>query len=1591
MRERWHSNKWNTREISKETDADGLALFDLERRANSGVELFASAILKDRQAFSTGNSWWHNWREGAPWKIYAFTDRPAYRPKETVNWKFIARRYADGIYSTPANQTVEFQINDPRGTKVKEGKATLNSFGSAWGSLELTEQMPLGEYRVTFWDEGRKNHVGDATLFRLEEYKLPEFKVAVSTPEEDSSGTGVSPVRSKKTFRLGDVVEVTVQADYYFGGPVANANVEVVVNQNPYWQHWPQPREFPWFYEDMDQQGGNRGRGWGGGGQIVKRETLKTDATGKATLTFETPRGQGQDLEYRIEARVTDSSRREIVGNGTVRVTRQRYFVHADADHRLYKPQDKVTVEFKAADANQQPVVCEGTVKVTRDYWWEIWIAPDGREVKGDDLKQLRSKIAIWPPPPSRTNEPGWRLKFRGYEHDEILTKTLKTDTNGAAQLDFKPEREGYYRVAWTSEDAISNLKSQISNPIRAETTVWVCTGKSTEIGYRTGGLEIIVDKDTFRVGQKAPVMIQTPDNGRFVLFTVESDDLHSVKLIRLDGTVKLVELDVTEQHVPNIFLNAAMVSGKQLFTDSKQVVVPPTKNFLTVDVKPDRAQYQPRDEGSFTVTTRDHEGKPVAAEVALSLVDESVFYIQSDYAGDPRQFYFGTKRPQTTQTGSTFNQRRYVKLVRVDDALIDENEVEAYEMRKKGQARSEDGRNRWDAQGMESDEFALADKDGSAVMFEQAGGMGGGGGGARERRQLGASRLSGMAMNQPAATAAPMSDAKFKSDESKMLAKEMPAQPPGGEDPAVVVRSDFRSTILWQPDVATGADGKATVKVKYPDSLTGWKATARAVTGGNQFGIADATTRTKQPLIVRLQAPRFFVVGDLVLVSAVINNNTDQPLPVSSELEVEGLVISGIGIKDGVVVKGMRAGTVTVPANSEVREDWAVFVKNPGPVKLKVTGRGGKYSDAMEKTFIAHDHGIEKFIAKSGKVRGDDVTVKLDLPARKVDSTKLTVQVTPSLAVTMLDALPYLIDYPYGCTEQTMSRFLPATIVAKTLKDAGMQPEDVMGRVFGGIETNSAAATQPKGKRDLAKLDEMTKAGLDRLYDFQHGDGGWGWWKEGQSDHWMTAYVVWGLSLAKQAGVAVKPEVARRGAAFLDKTLVEQEENHDMQAFMLHALAAHKAAQNESGLSKLEVKAFDNLWTNREKLNAYTRSLLALSAHYFGKTTESKTLIENLENGVKRDDRPDASVLVGGPSTINSQPSTILGTAHWGEDGIYWRWSDGGVEATAFALRALLAIDPTNKLVEPVANWLIKNRRGAQWSNTRDTAIVVLAMTDYLKVSGEIAPDLEYVLSVNGTKIASKKVSGADVFNAPSRFEVDAKLIKDSNEIRIQVKPGKPTPSPSKEGNRQGSRDSKLPSSGGAWGGSPVYFVVEAKFFSLEEPIAAAGNEIFVKREYFKLVGRPTLLKGYVYDKESLRDGESVKSGERVETVITIEGKNNYEYLIFEDLKPAGFEAVEIRSGESLYAKELRGKAESRKQKAEMDYTSRTRWVYQELRDRKVALFIDKLPEGVWEIRYDLRAEVPGEFHALPVLGHAMYVPEIRCNGAELRVKVKD
>ena len=1509
--ERYYTGrKWVWTDHTAKTNKQGLAVFSLKDSPNT-EGLFVSAKTGDRQAFSRATS--RRYRSHRQqWKLYVFTDRPAYRPNETAHWKVIARNYDGSVYSIPADEIVEYQITDPRGAKLKAGTLKLNAFGSAWDSFDLTESNPLGTYQVTFSDKGKKQTIGSATLFRLEEYKLPEFKVSVKTPSENGK---------QKTFRLGDEVEVNIQAEYYFGGPVANANVEVLVYQRPFQQYWRPSHDYPWYYQDSQ-----RSYYWGGKGQQVQREVLKTDAGGLATLTFNTPRNN-QDLEYLIETRVTDASRREIVASEKIRVTRQSYAVYLNPEHNITRPQDKLKINITSLDANNQPVQASGTVRVTRDIQFEIWLDPKGREVQGQELKNLRGKFSVFPPPSATPTGPSWKLQFRGIRHDEILTRSAKTDATGKAEFTFTPEREGYYRVEWTG-------KEKGAPPVKGSTTVWVATRATTDLNIRHGGLEIIVDKDTFHSGQTTPVMLMASANDRYVLFSVEGDDLYSYQLVHMEGPVKLIQLDIREKHVPNIFLNAVMVSDRRMFQDSRQVIVPPVKNFLEVKVESDSDRYQPQEEGTLTVTTLDHAGNPVSAEVALGLVDESVYTIQQDLAPDPRKFFFGKKRIQRLQTRSTFQFKSYLKLVEGEKGrLLDEKKLQ----------NKNNSLARYDTQEMDGSKVrreAVPKKGKSSVGFRQSG-------------MLAEDHMAPLA-SVPA---------------SQRVAEESIA---GGADggPAVQVRADFRATAFWQPHLVTDRDGKARVKVTFPDSLTQWRTTVRAVSKKNQFGIASATMRTRKPLIVRLQAPRFFVVGDALTVSALINNNTETALKVRPSINTEGLTLLG-AIFDGKRTEGSKE--IRVPAGDEKRIDWKVRVDRPGSAKTRVAVRGKNYSDAMEKSFVVYDHGIEKFIAKSGKMRGDEISVRLDVPKkRKKNGTSLVVQVAPSIAVTMLDSLPYLIDFPYGCTEQTMSRFLPAIITAKTLADLGLKPDSIAGRIFGGIDATVAEKTHPKGKKDLGSLNRMVDKGLERLYDFQHSDGGWGWWKKGESDHFMSAYVLWGLTLAKNAGVAVNRDALERAFRFLDRELVEEETRFDQQAWMLHALADAHVTLKMRKISPFQSTALKNLWRHRSKLNAYTRSLLAVAAFHYGEKEKAEILIENLENGVKIDHAPDASIVQRGEQKSGKG---VMATAHWGEDGIHWRWSDGGVEATAFALRALLLIDPENKLVEPVTNWLVKNRRGAHWSNTRDTAITVLALNDYLQQSGELNADLEYEIFVNGHSIALTKVD--DVLTAPSIYPVDLKFIRDEkNEFQIVRKQGK----------------------------GPLYFSIQAKYFSLEEPVTPAGTGIFLRRQYYKLVGRPTLLKGQVYDRIPLNDGDSVLSGERIETLITLEAKNNTEYLVIEDLKPAGFESVKIQSGESLYARELKSSALNRKleksrkalsgesiENVASDYTGRSRWVYQELRDRKLAMFIDKLPEGIWEIRTTLRAEVPGKFHALPVLGHAMYIPEIRANGKEIRLTVQD
>ncbi|MBI4574650.1 MAG: hypothetical protein HY722_00100 [Planctomycetes bacterium] len=1339
----------------------------------SHTSLFVRAQAGDRHAIAHSSTGWWSRRE-VETRAYVETDRPAYRPGETVHFRCVTRhRDPEGAWKPVAGEAVMVRVQDPSGERVLESRLEADEFGTVMGELALAEEPPLGMWHVQVEDE-RGSGTGWGQ-FRVEEYKLPEFRLSVTPDRPD--------------YRLGDTLGLAVRVEYYFGGPVSEAEVEALVYRRPYWHAFPRTREFPWYYEGMDR-GERWAWGWGPG-EHVATFSGRTDAEGAFHFDLATAapglaaegRRRGQDdVEYTVEVRAVDRSRREVTGTSQVRVTEDPWFVLVEPARWVHAPGDRVEVRLAAASPNGKPVSVEGRLLLERAAW---------NEERGD------------------------------YDHEEVRALAAATGADGEGAAEFVVEAPGYYRLRMV-------CPREGGPPIEAAAWFWVAGEDEAWLGYHTSGLKLAMDRDTYRPGDRARVLVASAFEGATVLLSVEAEGVVQHQVLRLAGRARALELPVEAGFAPNVHVTAALVRDARMHVDTVQVVVPPVEAFIHVEVKPDRETVRPGEAASLEVSARGHDGAPVDAQVSLAVVDESVHAIQSELALPVERFFYGEVRPLAVYTTSSFQAIRY-------------------------RTKSEETASAGPEGDGGGDRFAEAR--GAAYAGDEVGG------------------------EAPRPTAPPMAmegAARAKSEGSGAPAEQ------GGEvalAPVAAVREDFRATAFWAATVRTGAEGRTTVRVELPDSLTEWRATARAFDRGPRVGQGRAALKTQKNLMCRLQAPRFFVERDQVTISAIVNNRYPEDLEAEVSLDPSGLRLLGEAVR-----------RVTVPAGGEARVDWACEAVLAGTARLTASARTRLESDAMARDYPVLPHGMEQVLTRVGSTR-DRAEVVLRLPeARNPAATRLSVTLSPSIAAAMLDALPYLAGYPYGCVEQTLSRFVPSVIVSRTLRDLGVEAPEV-----------------------AHDLPAKVRAGLARLHDFQHADGGWGWWRDDGSRPWMTSYVAWGLALARDAGAEVDPGVLDRACAFLLGRLVELD--GEELAFALHALA-----QAGRGPDAIPARELDRAWEGRDRLDACARALLSLAFHRLGDARRATVLLENLEDLVVADEEN--------------------GTAHFGRRDGWWRWSEGAVQATSHALRAYVAAAPGHPLVPRLVKWMVHNRRGERWDNTRDTAVAVLAFTDYLRASRELAAGYQVHVSVNGARVRSFEFRRDDPFPRDRRAVLelpDEALRPGENRVLLEREGGEGT----------------------------LYWSASLAFYTLEEDLRGDGHEVLVARRYERVVEEPGKEAAYL----PLEPGAPVKSGDRVRVTLTLESKNDYEYILVEDPKPAGLEAVETHSG--------------------------WRWEglgYQlELRDERVALFLSDLPEGRHEVSYLLRAEVPGAFHALPARAEAMYVPEVRGTGDEARFQVLD
>ncbi|MHB1456137.1 MAG: MG2 domain-containing protein, partial [Armatimonadota bacterium] len=678
-------------------------------------------------------------------------------------------------------------------------------------------------------------------------------------------------------------------------------------------------------------------------------------------------------------------------------------------------------------------------------------------------------------------------------------------------------------------------------------------------------------------------------------------------------------------------------------------------------------------------------------------------------------------------------------------------------------------------------------------------------------------------------------------------------------------VRKNFPDTAYWSPDIRTNSAGEATISMPVPDSLTTWRATARAITGDTQVGWAVQKVKATKDLIVRLQAPRFLTQNDQLSIGAALHNYTDRSQRVQLKLEVKGLDLRGELIK-----------TVTINKGQVLRFEWPVTAAKVGNAHLTVYAKGETDSDATEVNLPVFPHGLDRIRTTNGAVDRES-TIRINVPNSAIPETvNLELRMAPTTAGIMLGSLKYLADYPYGCVEQTMSKFLPTVIAADTLKSLGRQD------------------------KELEKvLPSMVEVGLKSIYDFQRPDGGWGWWED-ESSPYTTAYVVYGLTHARNAGYEVDADVLRKGIQSLKTQLArvytatkvktpDQAPFADptQRVYMMYALALN----GESDANQLI-----DVYNKRKEMGIYGKAILALTLYETGAR----------ETAVRITDE------------IVGESKVFKGMRSWkAEDG--WDWDNSSIEASAYALRAIIRRNPKDPMAEEVVRWLTLKRSGYRWESTKDTAAVIYALAEYIKAGVDVK-NLSYTvdISVNGNALKPFRITPDSIYEKEVVIHISGEYVKTGDNIIIVKKSGS----------------------------GPLYYSTVLKYFSLEENIKQHISGIRVKREYFRLVPKTDSDGSKTLSPKPI--GKQVKIGERILCRLTLDSDNEYHYVIIEDPRPAGWESIEQLSDEGGYGIES-GEPEGW-----------TPWTRREFRDEKVAIFATRLPQGKWTAEYYMRAEVP-------------------------------
>ncbi|MDR2563532.1 MAG: hypothetical protein LBC98_06265, partial [Prevotellaceae bacterium] len=1443
-------------------------------------------------------------------EVYMFTDRAIYRPGQTVFFKgLVLDKTVEKTEINTEKQTVTVCLRDVNSKEIAKADFKVNEYGTFNGNFAIPQGLLNGVMRLeTVGKHAYNNHT-----IRVEEYKRPTFEVKIKAPKQEIA--------------MNSSISLKATAKALAGYAIDGAAVKYEVTRTavmPFWRYYFMP--YPYSAATQRQ---------------IASGTATTNENGEFTIDFVTKADDVKIDEliynFTVTATVTDLNGETRSANYVLKASKKPLLIEAEIPDYI-DVASKTNFGLKTTNLNGDSVSCRIEIKaerlktpsrITRK---RLWQTPDTMLMSRSEFERLF-------PYDLYMDEEALPNKLPVIE--EVGSFSLNTSEDKEIDLSFlKKYPSGSYKITIkavsdkgiTSEtpfylqsvNGVPNVITRMENWLRKPLETNVKSGETVEF-FLAGG-----DKNA-RV--------------EYILFNKFAKIIER-RTLTPGHTPQKLSIPIKKEYGNKITACFFMVHENRMYNDRTNIWISDTDNQLDITFASFRDKLQPGENEKWTLTIKDKKGDPQLAELVASMYDASLdafakhswkevlnifdrFYWSFDLSSSNLNILsggFNLKRPSTPYFAHPLK-RDYINFSKTNehyyfgsDERLDEVTIVGFGAQRKSSV-----------VGSVGSTSAVSSRSLSVPLSETS------------------KALAGNAYGL-------MDEASNYENEENM--------PPVETDEPVLARTNFNETAFFYPELRTNKDGEVVIEFTVPESLTRWKMLGMAHTRDLKIGLVERELITQKEVAISANAPRFFRQGDTLIFTAKVNNITKEKIKGFAEFEFfDALDMQPVDIADE---KGSTPFEVDA-YQSVVLQKRLIIPEGLQAVTYRVSARAGNHTDGEEKTVPVLTDRILVTESMPFSIRGNQeksfVFDRLKNQSNTARNHALTLEYTSNPAWYAVQALPYIMEYPYECAEQTFARYY-ANALASNLMDASPKIKKIFelwktlpeGKALASnLEKNQElkqalleetpwaldASNETERKKrigllfDLNRMSSESSRALGKLQKMQSSTGGFSWFDGMPDDRYITQHIIVGLRhlehLTSQND-KVCNEIISKAMNYLDKKIDED-----------YALdIKHKNADEKTiGISPLQMqylylcsfdkrtlkdsKAYDfymNLAAKQwNKLGIYKQGLAALIMHRAGKGETAQAIVKSLKERARKSE----------------------------EMGMYWEsnrqgyfWYQAPTETQALMIEVFGEVANDAQAVEELRIWLLKNKQTCDWRTTKATSDAIYALLNTPGQPSERAVNL---------------LDGKDV-----KIKIAGKALTDMLPDELKPEPGTGYVKASWRGEEVKKEMAEIevsnPNSGIAWG------AMYLQYFERLDKITASETKLGLKRKLFvkkQTESGPVLVP---------IAKQSPKVGDLITVRIELRADRDFEYVHLKDARAAGLEPASFASGyrhqEGL-------------------------WYYQSMKDASQNFFIGRLLKGVYLFEYDLRVTHRGSFsHGISTI-QCMYAPEFTSHSEGVRVNNLD